>query len=741
MKTCHASGSNRDADHVRQLLNELERVDNVIRQAVARVRASQPEAGDDFRGLYVSDADVDAMLAGEYVIAPGFHSADDAADERAAEINNGSKPINQPGDHSDVRQHPPLAPRLSRLVRSFRLSSFEIDVLLIALAPEVDLAYERLYGYLQDDITRRRPTVDLALNLLCSALLAKLTALQHFSPSAPLLNHQLLRLLDDPSDQAPPLLRRYLIVDPRIVSYLFGFDDLDARLLPYARLDESHISLQDVCVQLNIKQRMARIAGTSLASGRPCILYLQGAYGVGKQTTAQAVSREHGRRLLVADGAQLAGLEDAPFADMCRLLLREADLQDAALYWNGFDALLDHDRRARRETFFDQLSRRSGVTFLAGNTTWEPADAPPQLQFVRVAFPFPGAGERARLWSLALSGDAHIHDVMGTEDLAGKFRLSGGQIRDAIATAHSIARWRDPGLDAVTTDDLVAACRLQSNQKLASLARKIVPRSTWADIVLPPDRLHQLREMCSQVQYRARVYDEWGFDRKLSLGKGLNVLFAGPSGTGKTMAAEIIASELGLDLYKIDLATVVSKYIGETEKNLQRIFAEAESSNAILFFDEADALFGKRSEVKDAHDRYANVEIAYLLQRMEEYAGITILATNLRTNVDEAFVRRMHFIIEFPFPGERDRRRIWEIIWPVETPRDPALDLELLARRFEITGGTIRNIAVAASFLAAADGQVVGMEHLFHATKREYQKLGKVAAPEEFEQLAEVERG
>ena len=188
--------------------------------------------------------------------------------------------------------------------------------------------------------------------------------------------------------------------------------------------------------------------------------------------------------------------------------------------------------------------------------------------------------------------------------------------------------------------------------------------------MLPDDRLAQLRDVCAYVHHRARVYDDWGFDRKLSLGKGLNVLFAGPSGTGKTMAAEIIAGELGLDLYKIDLSTVVSKYIGETEKNLAKIFAEAETSNAILFFDEADALFGKRSEVRDAHDRYANVEISYLLQRMEEYEGVVILATNLRKNMDEAFVRRMHFTVEFPFPGEAERRRIWQGIWPAATPRD-----------------------------------------------------------------------
>ena len=224
--------------------------------------------------------------------------------------------------------------------------------------------------------------------------------------------------------------------------------------------------------------------------------------------------------------------------------------------------------------------------------------------------------------------------------------------------------------------------------------------------------------------------------RSLAMGKGLNVLFAGPSGTGKTMAADVLANTLGFDLYKIDLSSVVSKYIGETEKSLARIFAEARTSNAILFFDEADALFGKRTQVKDAHDRYANVEISYLLQKMEEYDGVVILATNLRKNLDEAFVRRLHFTIEFPMPDVTDRRRIWQQIWPEAAPRDPALDLDFMARQIEVAGGNIRNIALASAFLAAADGGTVTMQHLIQATQREYQKMGKVVVNGEFGKYA-----
>jgi hypothetical protein len=383
-----------------------------------------------------------------------------------------------------------------------------------------------------------------------------------------------------------------------------------------------------------------------------------------------------------------------------------------------------------------ELDHRPGLTFLAGASVWEPADALREAPFVRVEFSRPDPQQRRELWARSLNGATPHESDPHFQTLAGKFRFTPGQIRDAAATAHNLARWRDPQRGQLSVADLYAASRLQSNRRLATLARQVTPHYRWDDIVLPPDRLQQLREICNYVKYYGLVYQEWGFDGKLAMGKGLNALFAGPSGTGKTMAADIIAGELGLDLYKIDLSGVVSKFIGETEKNLARIFTEAETSNAILFFDEADSLFGKRSEVRDSHDRYANIEISYLLQRMEEYDGVVILATNLRKNMDDAFVRRMHFTVEFPYPGLRERRRIWEGVWPADTPRTPELDLDFMAQRFELAGGNIRNIALAAAFLAAADGGVVDMPHLVHATRREFQKMGKVMVDGEFGQYA-----
>ena len=704
---------------MQHLLHELGRMDQLLRQAVRRLRAAQPDGPLEFRGLYVPDAEVDAMLSGAYPIAPGFRSPQNGGED---------------GPTVAVRERG-VELRLRTLADRAGLTDLDVDLLLVCLAPELDLRYERLYAYLQDDVTRKRPTVDLALNLLCPSTEAKLSARQRLAPSAPLIRHGILQLFDDPSQPQPPLLSRYLKVDERVVSHLLGSDELDPRLAPYARPIRPRARMDELLLPPDLKGRLtALLAQGRQGSDRGLLLYLQGPYGVGKLTAAEAVCRELGRDVLVVAGERVLDPDAATFDAVLLQARREALLRGAALYWDGFDALLADDRRALRDGLLAALAEPPGISFLAGSTTWDPLDTLRDLPFLRVVFPRPSSAERRRLWARSLDGVALDSSSSGVDldALAGRFRLSGGQIWDATATARNLARWRDPGRGQVTAADLAEACRLHSNGRLAALAPKITPRRSWEDIILPADQLEQLREICDVVRYRPVVYEQWGFERRLSLGKGLNVLFAGPSGTGKTLAAEILAGELGLDLYKIDLSMVVSKYIGETEKNLARIFAEAETSNAVLFFDEADALFGQRSEVRDAHDRYANIEIGFLLQRMEEHEGIVILATNLRKNMDDAFVRRMQFAVEFPFPAAGDRRAIWERIWPDAVPRSPELDLDLLARHLELAGGNIRNIALAAAFLAAADRGAVTMAHVARATRREYQKLGRVVVHEAF---------
>lgn len=345
---------------------------------------------------------------------------------------------------------------------------------------------------------------------------------------------------------------------------------------------------------------------------------------------------------------------------------------------------------------------------------------------IELDFPAPSNERRRLLWTRALGEDAQLSPDVDLTLLTGAFRLTGEQIEAAAHTARHTAAWRaaqEGGETCVAMRDLTSACRAHSNQKLGTLTRKIIPRYTWADLVLPADRLAHLHEMCLHVRYSPRVFEEWGFDRKLAGGKGLNVLFAGEPGTGKTMAAEVLAADLGLDMYKLDLSSVVSKYIGETEKNLEQIFREARTSNSILFFDEADSLFGKRSEVKDSHDRYANIEVSYLLQRMECYRGLAILTTNLKKSLDTAFLRRLRFIVEFPFPDHAERAKIWSRVFPADTPTH-GLDVHKLAR-LSVAGGNIRNTALNAAFYAAEAGEPVRMVHCLRAAQGEYGKLEK----------------
>jgi hypothetical protein len=337
----------------------------------------------------------------------------------------------------------------------------------------------------------------------------------------------------------------------------------------------------------------------------------------------------------------------------------------------------------------------------------------------------PAANARRDQWGRALSDRGLSIPTEDVDALGDRFRLTPAQIARAAADA---AMRTTPGGD-LPPAEVFAAARRSSRAGLGAMARRVESELGWDALVLPADRLAQLREAAAYLRHGARVFDDWGFARRLDCSRGLTMLFTGASGTGKTTAAKVLANDLGLDLYRVDLSAVVDKYIGETEKNLARVFDAAEAGNAILFFDEADALFGKRSEVRDSHDRYANLETSFLLQRMEEYEGLAILATNLAKHLDQAFARRIQATVEFPLPGEEERRAIWRGIWPdaVKLARD--VDLDMLAERFELSGGSIRNAALAAAFLAADDDRAIGRRHLLAATRAEYRKLGNVTLP------------
>jgi hypothetical protein len=674
-------------------------------------------ADDEYRGLYIPDSEVAVLSA----TAPAL--PEELVERRRALA--GERDQIEARLHASVAGDPAAARRFPflRAAQLFGLNRFERDVLLLALAPEFDLRYERLYAYLQDDVTRRRPTVDLALRLFCVEPHEVAAGRAAFAPGAPLLRHYLIQLVED-GQRHPSLLARIIKIDDRIVSELLGQPAIDAQLATAVALDRPARPFDDLVLPDDLVERLRQTA-VSAAGG--LVLALQGGYGSGRRAIAEALCTEAGLPLLAVDLDRLTKSEAQPTESIQRVV-REAALQGAAILWGGADAVLrDELLLPWRQALLAALDSHAGLSFLALETAWEARGALRRQRFLRVELPVTSYTEREHLWRQRLNGDSP--DTVTLQVLASTFRLSGGQIRDAVAMARSLAHWHGR---PVAAEDLYAACRAQSSGRLDSLAHKIRTTYSWEDIVLPPDQISQLREISIQVRHRRTVLERWGFDRHLAMGKGVNALFAGQSGTGKTMAAEIIAADLGLELYKVDLSTVVSKYIGETEKNLDNIFRAAREANAILFFDEADALFGKRSEVKDAHDRYANIEVGYLLQKMEEYDGVVILATNLRKNMDDAFVRRLHMSIDFPFPEEPDRLRIWRKVFPPEAPLADDVDLAFCARQFKVAGGSIRNIALLAAFLAAEDGDVLRMLHIIRATKREYQKLGKLVTEADF---------
>jgi hypothetical protein len=667
--------------------------------------ASEPDLDTQgFPGLTITKSELSRLLEREPG-TPAFTGDDVLFDG----------PLLDPSDNANSE--------LTSLAREYELSSFDLDVILIALATEVDRSYEKVFGYLQDDITCKRPSVDLALNLLCPSTRDRQAGLTHFGPDSPLIKH---KLLQPDGDHARSILARELRLDEGIINLLLGVKSLDSRLAGYCQLIDSTVSLSDVPIESDLKRALQVLITQANTEGLK--LHFRGPASTAKRQTAEALAGQTSSKSLIVVDIEHALSVTSDFDQSLRLILREALFREALLYFENVDVLLNEERAIIYRQFLKALNQASTTIIVSGDKLLASS-----LRMYEVQFRVPDFARRRDSWKTSLSRRGVVLDAEVLDSLAGSFRLTSSEIESAVTEAIDRAHWRaaeqpagDPPFSAQPTpQDLFACARARSSHNLGRFARKIELKYEWPDLVLPGDQLSQLGEICSRYRHQHVVYGNWGFGRKLSLGRGLSALFSGHPGTGKTMAAEVIASELLLDLYKIDLSQVVSKYIGETEKSLNSIFQEAQASNAILFFDEADALFGKRTEVKDSHDRYANIEVSYLLQKMEEYDGIAILATNLRKNIDEAFLRRMQFIIDFPFPDEEERRRIWEVVFPREAPIAGDVDFGVLARSIRLAGGNLKNIALAAAFYAASDGGVIQKEHLTNATRREYQKLGQ----------------
>ncbi len=691
---------------------ELRRMKLKVRLAIDAVQSRKGPASSGFlHGFSISDEDVNI-----FVQRPDLTDSTDTA----------SRSENHPDDLNDMEEEirakkteslrRNIALRLEALERLFRLSRFEIDALLLCLLPEIDPECQKIYSYLQDDATSKLPTVHLALELLGGSLSEKLEARRSFSPESSLIKYGFVHL-QDVRGRSGSLLGKSLHIDERIVSYLFDIPHEVSEPFPFIRLIKPELGLDDLFLPDDTRRFLDRLI-SRLDHAPICHLY--GEKGSGKKAVAGAICRALGVSLLVVDVPEIQA-RDGSLDTQASLIYREGLLHGTALY---LDACGTPENGAGR--LMQELERYPYWIFIAGNEKRNSGGDWTKRASISLELKVPSYTDRVRIWEKYWDETVTPLGEVNLKDIAGKFRLTGGQIKNVAAKARHLGRLRDEGGPGLDTSDVASYCRSESREILNNLATKIQPKYGWQDIILPPDLLEQLREIYNYVQHYHKVYSDWGFEKKLSLGKGLNVLFSGQSGTGKTMAAEVLAHELQLDLYRIDLSAVVSKYIGETEKNLDKVFKEGQTSNAVLFFDEADALFGKRSEVKDAHDRYANIETAYLLQKMDEYEGVVVLATNLRSNIDDAFSRRMHYAVEFQVPDEKDRERIWKIMFPPEAPLSQDMDFACLAGQFKITGGNIKNIALGAAFLAARNGNMITMSHVIQAARREYRKIGRL---------------
>jgi hypothetical protein len=614
-------------------------------------------------------------------------------------------------------------PALRVLSELAGLSRFEEQVLLMAAAPSFDGAFAPAYAEVHADARLDHATLHLALALYADPG-ERLLLADALMPSRALRR---LRLVDVSPEPVTGLMLRALTVDERVVDYLRGHNRMAADLEPYlvrvadadgsAGADASARYLEDLASTIT--------ALVERDDGRWPTLDLVGSPDAGATEGVAMACRLLGLHPHAVRTAALAALDARRRAEIVALLGREALLANLALIVDATQI----ERGSDGAAVVDELISTVGAPLFVLSTEPWPREAG-SLDVVPVRRPT--RTEQRSLWRTALA--SHPNTVNGEVDaIVQQFDLGPAAISEIVAGA---ARRSDA---SITGDALWDACRDRAGAGLDELARRIEPTYDWEDIVVADDVLGQLRELADQVEQRSRVYERWGFGTKLGRGRGITALFAGPSGTGKTMAAEILARHLRLDLQRIDLAGVVSKYIGETEKNLRRVFDAAEASGAILLFDEADALFGTRTEVRDSHDRYANLEINYLLQRMEDYAGLAILATNRRAALDTAFLRRLRFVIEFPFPGADERRQIWERVFPPAAALDD-IDHGALSR-LELSGGNIRTIALNAAFLAAADDSPIGMPHLMRAAAREYAKLAQPVSSAEFGSWVTVARG
>ncbi len=677
--------------------------------------------------LYVGEAEVQAFLAGELgagaelgeglaalqAMEDRFRAHMSARALRTADLD-GSLPLEDLRAAFDV-----LDPRL-------------FDVLIALLVAEIDPDFLRAYSHAWCDFTRRQPTIGFLLELLARSyedrehLVTVFTALDH-----PIFRFGVVEVQGPTKGFDQPRVDRAVRLADRIVSFLCGLreppeDQVGMRGgLLAAKLDLDAVLLPD-----EVKQSFLRAFRAGLR-GRPeeGVILLHGPGGSGKRSLAAATAAHHDRSVLAAHMADLPA-DPAGFARKLTAFLREARLQGAVplilgadLLWTTADDSEERPRGSLLEALATVRRWHRGPLVLTGPQKL-PALVATFPRAVQIAVPHPSAEVQRQLWARCLGPGVRFTEGFGIDEVVLRYSLAGGVIE---SVAQEVRRHEiEDGSAPLTPGDIFPAIRTRLRHRLGALAVPVERGFALDDLVVPKRTREGLQEIVAFVRHRERIVTDWGFGQKASYGRGTSGLFHGPPGTGKTMAASIVGTELGMEVFQIDLSRIVDKYIGETEKNLSRVFDEGSRAQALLLFDEADSLFGKRTSVKTSVDRYANLEVNFLLQMMEAYEGICVLTSNFPEAIDDAFKRRIRFKVVFPFPTAEERVELWRRMMPAAAPLADDVSFEELAARYELTGAYIKNVALRAAAMAAEREHLIDRALLIEAANREYVELGKI---------------
>ncbi len=618
-----------------------------------------------------------------------------------------------------------IDPPFDSLARSWALDETDVAILYLALAPSLDSSFRKRIARYKDNVLLDYPDVDFLLAMLRDSRVDRMRLRDRFLPGSPLLDARLIHMSLPRESGSESLLANEVRLPDRVVSFLLGHDHLDRTIAPFCRLDHPACPLDRVVLDDTVVQRVATLAGPVLrraTPGGPGVTFgFGGPSGTGKSLLAEALAASESRPLITVDSSRMASMEPLP-DDLVDAIFQEATMRRAVLVFDGCEALLGQ-RNPRMPTLFARIDRHPGVTILCSSDTRQLDPSVERHVAYQVEFDAPDVARRERLWNLHLDKDRLAGDA-DLPGLAQTFEFTGGQIANAVAVARQLAGAR--GARALSQDDLTSGAWAQVRADMEEYARKRKVRLTLNDLILPEEEMKMVREVIDAATHRTFILTRWGFGKRMPTGRGLCCLFVGDPGTGKTLCAEIMAEMLGQNLYQISIPRVMSKYIGETEKNIERIFQTARANNSILLFDEADALFTSRVKVDTSVDRFSNMEINLLLQEIERFDGISILTTNLEKNMDKAFERRIQFKIRFPFPDKRHRTKIWKSLIPRECPVDPDIDWDLVGDSFELSGGNIKNAILRAAYRAARDGRPIGMDHLVAAAESECRHAGKL---------------